>query len=155
MKHKVMKITKLTVIASLAFTVISVYSCAKAGIGGPSYTIDGIANGSQVVPSSSSSAIGAISGSFDGTKNTMKGKINWSNLSGAPTAIHIHAGMPGKNGYPYFVLVNIPNKATDSLNFTSAFTEALEGTVSAGVYYFDIHTAAFPAGEIRGQIIAH
>jgi hypothetical protein len=155
MKHKVMKITKLTVIASLAIVVISFYSCAKAGIGGPSYAIDGVANGAQVVPSSSSSAIGTVSGSFDGTKNTMKGKISWSNLSGAPTAIHIHAGMPGKNGYPYFILVNVPKGATDSLNFTSAFTEALEGTITAGAYYFDIHTAAYPNGEIRGQIVAH
>jgi len=155
MKHKVIKTTKLTVIAALVITVISVYSCAKAGIGGPSYTIDGIANGVQVVPSSSSTAVGAVSGNFDGSKNTMKGKISWSNLSGAPTAIHIHGGSPGRNGYPYVVLVKIPNGVTDSLNFTSVFTESLEGGVGPSGYYFDIHTAAFPNGEIRGQIIAH
>jgi hypothetical protein len=155
MKYKIMKITKLTVIASLATVVISVYSCAKAGIGGPSYTVDGIADGAQVVPTSSSSASGAITGNFDGSKNTLHGTIKWGSLSGSVTAIHIHGAYAGKNGYPYFVLQNIPKGLTDSINFTSAFTESLEGGIPRGAYYFDIHTAAFPAGEIRGQIIAH
>jgi len=155
MKHKVIKTTKLTVIAALVITVISVYSCAKAGIGGPSYTIDGIANGAQVVPSSSSSAIGSVSGNLDGSENTMTGKIKWSNLSGSPTAIHIHGGLPGRNGYPYFILIKIPQATTDSMNFTAVFTESEEGGIAPGKYYFDIHTAAFPNGEIRGQMIAH
>ncbi|MEJ0106340.1 MAG: CHRD domain-containing protein [Bacteroidota bacterium] len=41
------------------------------------------------------------------------------------------------------------------MNFTSAFTESQESGVSKNTYYFDIHTAAHPDGEIRGQIIAH
>ncbi|MBS1608256.1 MAG: CHRD domain-containing protein [Bacteroidetes bacterium] len=136
-------------------TITIIYSCAKVGIGGPSFLVDGVANGAQVVPSSVSSATGQLSGTFDGSKNTMKAVVKWTGLSGSPTAIHIHAALPGKNGYPYFVLVNVPKGINDSINFTSAFTEALEAGVSKGSYYFDIHTSAFPNGEIRGQIVAH
>jgi len=85
----------------------------------------------------------------------MSGVINWSGLSGVPTAIHIHAGTPGRTGYAYFDLKNIPKTITGSMIFTSAFTESQEGSVGGGGYYFDIHTAAYPQGEIRGQIIAH
>lgn len=85
----------------------------------------------------------------------MTGMIKWSGLSGAPTAIHIHSGLPGRNGYPYHVMINVPNGTTDSLNFRAVFTESEEGGVPKGYYYFDIHTGAYPQGEIRGQIIAH
>jgi hypothetical protein len=85
----------------------------------------------------------------------MTGQISWSGLSGAPTAIHIHGGSIGRNGYPYFVLVNIPKTLTGSMIFSSVFTESEEGGVGVDKYYFDIHTAAYPAGEIRGQIFSH
>ena len=150
-----MKSIKPLAFIFFAITIYFLSGCAKAGIGGPSYTLDGIVDGSQVVPSSSSSALGIITGSFDGNKNTMTGKIKWAGLSGTPTAIHIHAGTPGRNGYPYFVMVNVPKGSTDSLYFRSVFTESEEGGVKGSGYYFDIHTTAFPNGEIRGQIIAH
>ena len=155
MKHSAMNLIKPLSFIIFAFSVYLLSGCAKAGIGGPSYTLDGIVDGAQVVPSSSSSAIGIISGGFDGSKNTMTGKIKWAGLSGSPTAIHIHGGTPGRNGYPFFVMVNIPKGTTDSLTFRSVFTESEEGGVKSSGYYFDIHTAAYPQGEIRGQIIAH
>jgi len=155
MKNKVIKTAKLTIIASLVLTVLSFYGCAKAGIGGPSYTVDAAGDGLQVVPVSSSTATGTISGSFDGSKNIMSGVINWAGLSGVPTAIHIHNGGVGKNGYATFVMVNVPKTQTGSMSFSSAFTESQETGVSKNTYYFDIHTSAFPEGEIRGQIIAH
>ena len=138
-----------------AFSVYLLSGCAKAGIGGPSYTLDGIVDGAQVVPSSSSSAIGIIVGTFDGSKNTMTGVLKWVGLSGSPTAIHIHGANPGRNGIPLFVEINIPKGTTDSLNFRSVLTESQETSVGTGGFYFDIHTAAYPQGEIRGQIIAH
>ena len=150
-----MKTTRLTAIASFAIIAIAFFGCEKAGIGGPDYIIDGPANGMQAVPLSSSTATGAITGNYDGSNNTLYGTIKWSSLTGTPTAIHIHFGAPGKTGYPYFNLVKVPKGLTDSVTFSSSFTESLEGGVSRNLYYFDIHTSTFPNGEIRGQIIAH
>lgn len=150
-----MKFIKPTAVTSFILLFFLLSSCSKLGIGGPSYTIDGVVDGAQVVPTSSSTATGVITGHLDGTKNTMTGTLKWTGLSGSPTAIHIHSGLPGRNGYAYFVEVNIPKGTSDSLNFRSEFTESLEAGVAKGNYYFDIHTAAYPQGEIRGQIIAH
>ncbi|MGC4034652.1 MAG: CHRD domain-containing protein [Chitinophagaceae bacterium] len=156
MKHKVMKLASFIVIAFSVITILSVAGCAKAGIGGPSYTIDGAADGTQVVPASSSTAIGLISGSFDGSKNTLNATIKWTGLSGPPTAIHIHNGPIGRaNSYPQFIMQNIPKGITDSITFKSPFTESQETGVKSDLYYFDIHTAAYPDGEIRGQLLAH
>jgi len=155
MKHSAMNLIKPLSFIIFAFSVYLLSGCAKAGIGGPSYTLDGIVDGAQVVPSSSSSAIGIIVGTFDGSKNTMTGVLKWVGLSGSPTAIHIHGANPGRNGIPLFVEINIPKGTTDSLNFRSVLTESQETSVGTGGFYFDIHTAAYPQGEIRGQIIAH
>jgi hypothetical protein len=155
MKQMAMKILKTTAVTSLIFLFFLLSGCSKLGIGGRSYTLDGVVNSAQVVPASSSTATGVITGYLDGSKNTMTGTLKWTGLSGSPTAIHIHGGYPGKNGYAFFIEVNIPTGTTDSLNFKSEFTESLEGGVGLSFYYFDIHTAAFPQGEIRGQIIAH
>src|SRR5437868_3233416 len=108
MKHSAMKLITPLAFIFFTFSIYLLSGCAKAGIGGPSYTIDGVVNGAQVVPSSSSSASGIITGGFDGSKNTMTGTIKWSGLSGSHTAIHIHAGSPGRNGYPFFVMVKVP-----------------------------------------------
>ncbi|MEJ0106996.1 MAG: hypothetical protein WDO19_32615 [Bacteroidota bacterium] len=77
-----MKSAKLTIIASFALAVLSFYGCAKAGIGGPSYTVDAAGDGLQVVPVSSSTATGTISGNFDGSKNIMSGVIKWRAFQG-------------------------------------------------------------------------
>jgi len=155
MKHSAMNLIKPLSFIIFAFSVYLLSGCAKAGIGGPSYTLDGIVDGAQVVPTSSSSALGLITGTFDGNKNTMSGKLKWVGLSGSPTAIHIHGANPGRNGIALFIEVKIPKGATDSLLFSSSLTESQETSVSTGGFYFDIHTAAYPEGEIRGQIIAH
>lgn len=155
MKHSAMKFIKPLAFISFILPFFLLSGCSKLGIGGPSYTLDGVIDGAQVVPISSSSASGIITGGFDGSKNTMTGTIKWSGLSGSPTAIHIHGGNPGRNGYPLFIMINIPKGTTDSLNFRSVLTESQETSVGTGGFYFDIHTSAYPNGEIRGQIIAH
>ncbi len=73
MKHRAIKLSKLVGITSFVLSVLLISSCSKLGFGGPSYTIDGTGNGLQVVPVSSSTATGTISGSFDGSKNIMSG----------------------------------------------------------------------------------
>lgn len=65
------------------------------------------------------------------------------------TAAHIHLGAVGVAGGVVFPLVGGP------VNFagtTAVLTAAQENNLRAGLYYVNVHTAAFPGGEIRGQI---
>jgi hypothetical protein len=153
MKFLRVKYSRLAGIAFLALSILFFSRCSKLGVGGPSYNIDAVATATQVVPASTSAATSSMTASLDGHSNTLTGTIRWSGLSGAPTLIHLHSAAPGRNGYPMFLLVNVPKIATDSMTFTSVFTESQEGTLAKGGYYYDIHTAAFPNGEIRGQMI--
>ena len=56
---------------------------------------------------------------------------------------------PGANAG---VAVPIPNVAASPAQGSATLTDAQAADLVAGRYYINIHTAANPAGEIRGQV---
>lgn len=50
------------------------------------------------------------------------------------------------------VAVPIPNVAASPAQGSATLTDAQAADLLAGRYYINIHTAANPAGEIRGQV---
>src|SRR5712671_6844520 len=77
-------------------------------------------------------------------------QITYSGLSGTPTAAHFHG--PAQPGANAGVAVPIPNVATSPAQGSATLTDAQAADLLAGRYYINIHTAANPAGEIRGQV---
>lgn len=89
--------------------------------------------------------------------------LTWSGLSGPATAAHIHFGAPGVAGP---ILLDFGTDLTTPLDrsFTEddypsppptgapATFDAFVAEMRAGRSYVNVHTAACPAGEIRGQI---
>jgi hypothetical protein len=78
----------------------------------------------------------------------------FSGLTGPATAAHIHGPAPaGKNAG---VLVWLSEKGKP---FTSPFkgsitlSDAQANDLTDGMCYVNIHTAANPGGEIRGQLV--
>ena len=69
------------------------------------------------------------------------------------TAAHIHTGIAGENGP---VLLGLEQDA-DNVNrwmapADAALTQSIFAVLAAGGHYVNVHTPAFPGGEIRGQI---
>lgn len=154
MKYQSIKLVNLFKITAFAFVILLCTQCSKYQGDNKKYAVNSSGNGAQVVPASASSASGLMTGEYDSHNNTLSGVINWTGLSGGPTAIHFHGfANPGGNNIYQFVLDKVPAVASGSMNFQSAFTGAQEGSLIQGTYYYDIHTAAFPNGEIRGQIL--
>jgi predicted lipoprotein with Yx(FWY)xxD motif len=85
--------------------------------------------------------------------------VSYSGLSGTASAAHIHTGAIGANGGVILPLAVGPSPMVGTLtaaNFSASgpvttFAEAVTA-IRAGTTYFNIHTAAHPGGEIRGQI---
>jgi hypothetical protein len=105
----------------------------------------------EVPPPPASAATGSGFLSLDPATRKFTARITVSGL--AATAAHIHEGAPGISGPIIFPL---SETATGSGIWVSApdatLTEAQLATLRAGGLYFNAHSAAFPNGEIRGQI---
>jgi len=124
---------------------------AAIGFAGPAcaekfkVTLDGKAE----VPPTTSSGTGTADLDYDAASKKLSWKISYSGLSGPATAAHFHAAEAGKNGG---VAVPIPNIASAPAEGSATLTDAQAADLLAGKYYVNIHTAANPAGEIRGQV---
>ncbi len=103
--------------------------------------------GSNEVPpvTTSATASGKFSVADDGT---VSGSISTSGI--AATAAHIHEGAPGKNGGVVIPL----SKEGDQFKVPegSKLNEAQLASFKAGNLYVNVHSAANPKGEIRGQL---
>ncbi len=103
--------------------------------------------GVQEVPPTPSTAFGG--GSVLVTNNTVTVQGKFGGLFGAPTAAHIHVAPAGANGGVVFGLALTPTSFSGTFTATSSQLADLR----AGNWYFNLHTTAFPGGEIRGQLV--
>jgi len=95
---------------------------------------------------------GAILIDIDGT---VAYQITVTNLSGPLTAGHFHQGAPGVGGGVVKGLTYVNNTASGiwaPSDVSQPLTDALLRALVKGQFYLNVHTAANPAGEIRGQV---
>jgi hypothetical protein len=168
---------KLTLIAIVAvFSSFFLASCEKEdetalNTDRSRYTsnYDFFLTGSQVVPANASTASGRIEGTYDRRTKTYTYKLTWAGLSGTIPANGIQIHGPADRGftaptlsalatYPGGVVQQIVGNATATSGTFSGtlFVDNVvvkEADLLNGKFYIDIKTAAFPNGEIRGQII--
>jgi hypothetical protein len=76
---------------------------------------------------------------------------SYKDLTGPAVAAHFHAAATlGGNGPPVVPAVVSPSP----IKGTATLTEAQIADLNAGKWYFNVHTAANPGGEIRGTLAA-
>jgi hypothetical protein len=76
-------------------------------------------------------------------------EIHVEHDAASPTNGHVHLGAPGVEGPPVFPFSSFTSPIVETWDLTSTDLDNL----LAGDLYVNIHTAAFPLGEIRGQIL--
>jgi hypothetical protein len=107
-------------------------------------------DGASEVPPVTTAGKGTADVDFDPATKKLSWKLTHSGLSGPATAAHFHGpGEPGKNAG---VAVAIPNAASSPAEGSATLTDAQAADLAAGKYYVNVHTAANPGGEIRGQV---
>ena len=101
-------------------------------------------------PPNTSAGKGTADIDYDAASKKLSWKLTYSGLSGPATAAHFHGpAEPGKNAG---VAVAIPNASKSPVEGSATLTDAQAADLEAGKYYINIHTAANPGGEIRGQV---
>lgn len=107
-----------------------------------------ILNGNQEVPPVSTAATG--SGTIRVLMDrSVSGSVMTSGVAG--TAAHIHLGVPGENG-PVIIPLNRTADNTWSVPASIRLNDTQYEAFRLGNLYVNVHSAANPGGEIRGQL---
>ena len=107
--------------------------------------------GANQVPPVMSQGSGTVDAVFDKNTNMLRWKANYSGMSGPATAAHFHG--PAAEGTNAGVAVGWKGPITSPLEGSATLTPAQAADLMAGRWYANIHTAANPGGEIRGQML--
>jgi len=107
---------------------------------------------SQEVPANGSTGTGSATVVYDDTTNELEWTIQFAGLTGAATGMHFHNAPAGSNGG---VEVNIGaiSGLTSPSNGSTTITAGQAADLLNDNWYINIHTAANPGGEIRGQVL--
>ena len=145
-----MTIRRIALAALLATGIAAITGCAwmeqKMGIDTPMMTVP--LSAAQEVPQNSSNGRGTAKLNLDGSK--LRWMIDYSGMSGPVTAGHIHG--PAMMGSNAGVVIPFTGSMASPIIGSADVTAAQIADMKAGKYYINLHTAANPGGEIRGQI---
>ena len=116
---------------------------ATVALTGPAFAdkMKVILDSKSEVPPNTSAGTGTADVDFDAASKKLTWKLTYSGLTGPASAAHFHG--PAEAGKNAGVAVAIPNATS---------TDAQAADLMAGKYYINVHTAANPGGEIRGQV---
>ncbi len=140
---------------ALLFGMLFVTACANAQI-----QFIAALTGADEVPSVATTATGTGSFVFNEDLTELKYIVSYQGLSGTLTAGgHFHVGTPGKSGPIVKAIAFSGDPASNTVSGTwkmsdpsQPLTPALVESLLTGRIYVNFHTAAHPAGEIRGQV---
>ena len=107
--------------------------------------------GGSEVPATDSKGTGKVDAVLDTASKNFTYTVTYSGLTGPATMAHFHG--PAAVGANAGVQVPVPMSALPSpMKGTVALTDPQIADLEAGKWYFNIHTAAHPGGEVRGQL---
>jgi hypothetical protein len=107
-------------------------------------------SGAAQVPPNSSSGSGTAAIKLDG--DVLSWVITYSGLTGPVTGAHFHG--PAAANANAGVIVPFAGSLGSPITGSQRLTAAQVAGLRSGLWYVNLHTAAFPGGEIRGQVTA-
>ena len=131
------------VVAALAVSMMFAAATAQAEM--MKFTTE--MTGPAEVPPNDSAATGTAEVTLDTEAKSVTWVYTHKGLSGDMTASHIHGPATATEAAPPVI-----DTTSETMEGTAAITDAQAADLIAGKYYFNIHTAEYPDGEIRGQL---
>jgi hypothetical protein len=143
---------KFTIAANLAAVMLALVGSAAIIPAASAETVILRADlkGSNEIPPNNTTATGKAEAALDTASRHLSFTVTFSGLSGPVVGAHFHGpGEAGKNAG-----IALPFKTVQSpIEGTATLTENQVADLLAGKWYANIHTAANPGGELRGQMM--
>lgn len=114
-------------------------------------TFSGNLSGAQEVPANTSAGAGRVDASLDKSTHVLTWTVTYDGLSGPVKAGHFHG--PAYAGSNANVALGLTGQVESPIKGSATLTAAQLAQLMAGQWYVNLHTAAHPAGEVRGQVL--
>lgn len=139
------KIDRTLVLPALAAALF----LAASGAGAEVVRYKATLNGASEVPANQEKGTGLANLEFDTATKLLTWTVTYSGLTGPATAAHIHGfAAVGANAPP---IIPFPQPASP-IRGSTTLNDGQVSALTSGQLYVNVHTAAHPPGEIRGQI---
>ena len=134
----------------LLASLLAVSACNTSPMASNVSTLTARLSGANEVPAASSNGSGTLSANLDKATSVLSWTVTYSGLSGPVTAGHFHG--PAMMGQNAGVALPFTGSVESPIRGTATLTPAQMDAVMNGKWYVNLHTAANPGGEIRGQV---
>ena len=99
---------------------------------------------------------GSFDGEYDPASNELTYSVSWTlgEVSDSTVAMHFHG--PADTTASAGIQIPITghtNSYTGTFSGTATLTDQQEADLEAGLWYINIHSGRYPAGELRGQLL--
>lgn len=140
-------------------TFVSLAAVAVAlglGVSGAALAADTVAlaaklSGANEVPANASPGSGTLDASLDKQSGVLTWTLTYAGLTGPVKAGHFHG--PALAGANSGVALGFTGSVESPIKGSATLTAAQVDDLIAGKWYANLHTAANPGGELRGQVM--
>ena len=114
-------------------------------------TLHATLSGTQEVPANGTAGSGTLEARLDTQTNTLVWTLTYAGLTGPVKAGHFHGPAATGNNAP--VALAFTGNLESPIKGTATLTPTQAADLLAGKWYVNLHTAANPGGEVRGQVM--
>ena len=135
--------------SALRLAVLALFALAAPALAA-TVTYTTTLKGADEVPPNDTKGTGMVEAKYDTATMKFSYTVTYSGLTGAATAAHFHGpAKAGANAGPIITLENLASPIKGEATLTAEQAKQL----ADGLWYLNVHTAAHPPGEIRGQLM--
>ncbi len=109
-------------------------------------------SGAAEVPANDSPGTGTLEATYDTETMLFTWTVTYEGLTGDATAAHFHG--PAEADANAGPVIPIEGDLASPIEGSATLTEEQATQLQDGLWYFNVHTAEYPDGEIRGQVMA-
>ncbi len=134
-----------------SFVTASAIACVSLGAYAKKIELKATLLSSSEVPPNNSKGHGMLTATVNTETDEFVYHITFEDLTGPAAAAHFHGpAMAGQNAKPQVPIKTSP--IVSPIDGSATLTADQVKDLLAGKWYFNIHTAQNPGGEIRGQV---
>ena len=132
------------------FVIAASIVCASVAAQAATVALKADLQASSEVPAKTSPGHGELTATLDTDSNELKYHVTYEGLTGPVVAAHFHG--PAEAGVNAKPQVPVAKPLESPIEGKATLTPEQAKELMGGKWYFNIHTAQNPGGEIRGQV---